>query len=217
MPADAPLTALILAAGEGRRMGGRPKATLDFAGRPALSLVLEAALAGGCDRALVVLGAHAAQVLRVLPPSGDALQVVENDQWILGQTSSLQAGLRALPPAQEGEGVLLFPVDFPLVDAPVVEALVRRWRAIPAPERPARCLPVFVGERGHPIIFNRSVEPALSALPPTETAMAVFGPLKDSTVEVRVDCPFILTDMDTLEEYAELVKHYKERLMVEPG
>lgn len=215
MPTEAPITALILAAGAGTRMGSRAKATLDFDGRAALSLVLDAALEGGCTRALIVLGAHAEQVLRILPPTGDTLQVIQNDRWELGQTSSLQAGLRALPPPEVGEGCLLFPVDYPLVDAPVVEALVHRWRTTPAAQRPSRCLPVFVGERGHPILFNRSIEPALLALDPSHSAREVFGRDAESTLEVRVDCPFILTDMDTDAEYQELLKFYRERLVVD--
>ena len=105
------IAAIVLAAGESSRMG-RPKPLCDFGNRPALELVLDACGRAGLLR-VVVLG-HAAQEIQSKVKFGGA-KVVVNPNYAKGQTSSLQAGLRALPP--NTAAFLLFPADHPLITA----------------------------------------------------------------------------------------------------
>ncbi|WP_255954052.1 nucleotidyltransferase family protein [Streptomyces odontomachi] len=85
---------LLLAAGGGRRLGGRPKALLRHRGRPLVEHATQVLRAGGCARVHVVLGAAAARVRREAVLPGCVL--VDNPAWEEGMGSSLRAGLASL-------------------------------------------------------------------------------------------------------------------------
>jgi CTP:molybdopterin cytidylyltransferase MocA len=198
---------LILAAGASTRMG-RPKAALPFGDTTALGLVLRACAATGLGRALVVAGA-APDDVRAAVPAGEAVQLVDNPRWAAGRTTSIQAGLAALP--ADAHAFLLWPVDVCLPGADVVRALLAA-RA----DEPSRLgwIPSHAGRRGHPALFARAVAPRLLALGPDEPARDVVRALADEgrVCHVPVDDPFVLRDMDTPEEHAAFVREWEVRV-----
>src|SRR5689334_20390152 len=88
------ITGLLLAAGGGRRLGGRPKALLEHRGRPLVEHAVGVLRAAGCDRIHVVLGAAADTVREHAELPGCVL--VDNPDWAQGMGSSLRAGLASL-------------------------------------------------------------------------------------------------------------------------
>ncbi|KRV51510.1 4-diphosphocytidyl-2C-methyl-D-erythritol synthase [Wenjunlia vitaminophila] len=136
---------MVLAAGGGRRLGGRPKALLGFRGRSLVEHAVEALHAGGCARVHVVVGAAAEEVgarARLLECA-----VVPNPDWETGMGSSLRVGLASL----EGTGataVLVSLVDQPGIGAPAVARLLAAHRA--GAELAAAA---YRGRRGHPVLI----------------------------------------------------------------
>jgi CTP:molybdopterin cytidylyltransferase MocA len=182
---------IILAAGASSRMG-RPKALLDFDGRRAIDLVLDAC--AGLETPIVVTGAHPVDV-------GDRATVVVNPEWSRGQMSSLKAGLRALPPG--ATAFLLFPVDCCLVTADDVRAIVAAWKCqtLVVPSRDMR--------RGHPVLVDASLIPPLLALSDTASAREVFHKYRPEYVTSV--SPHVLMDLDTPEDYARALETYRSR------
>ncbi|MET7299852.1 nucleotidyltransferase family protein [Embleya sp. NPDC005575] len=138
---------LLLAAGGGRRLGGRAKARLKHQGRPLVEFGIGELLRGGCDRVVVVLGAEAETVLAEADLAGAV--VVRNDDWASGMGSSLAAGVAALP--TDAEAVVVTLVDMPGVGAPAVARLIA---ASGAPEDLIAA--AYAGKRGHPVLFGRA-------------------------------------------------------------
>lgn len=83
--------AIVLAAGESSRMGA-DKALLQYQGRSFLEAIVKNIHEAGIEKIVAVLGYHAAEIQRAVLLQG--VQVVVNSNYRLGQTSSLQAGLR---------------------------------------------------------------------------------------------------------------------------
>lgn len=191
------ITPIILAAGASTRMG-RPKALLDFNGRSALALVLEAVRE--LDEPVVVLG-HDAESLRPHVTRGRA---VTNAGWARGQTSSLKAGLRAAPGA---EAYLMHPVDTPLIWPSDVRALVESRRSDPKAGRV--WIPSHRMRRGHPVLFDASVVAGLLALDDESPARGVLEAA--GIVHVETESPYVLMDMDTPDDYARLLSEYGRR------
>ncbi|MFI6580190.1 NTP transferase domain-containing protein [Embleya sp. NPDC050493] len=144
---------LLLAAGGGRRLGGRAKARLRHRGRPLVEFGVGELLRGGCDRVVVVLGAEADAVLAEADLGGAV--VVRNDDWASGMGSSLAAGVAALPADAEAFVVTL--VDMPGVGAPAVARLIA---ASGTPEDLIAA--AYAGKRGHPVLFGRAWWPELA-------------------------------------------------------
>src|SRR5688572_14067205 len=112
--------ALILAAGEGRRMGG-PKALLDFRGASFLAAVAQALARPGVERTFAVVGHEAARVRAECGAAG--VTFVENALYAQGMLTSVRAGLRAAEEAGAA-AVLLHPVDHPAVAASTVDRVI---------------------------------------------------------------------------------------------
>ncbi|MET9900994.1 nucleotidyltransferase family protein [Streptomyces sp. NPDC006446] len=137
---------LLLAAGGGRRLGGRPKALLPHRGRPLVEHAVGVLRAGGCTRVHVVLGARADAVRDQASLAGCVL--VDNPEWEEGMGSSLRAGLDSL--ADSGARAALVS----LVDQPGIgrEAVARVLAAYTSPLSLAAA--AYDGERGHPVLFG---------------------------------------------------------------
>jgi nicotine blue oxidoreductase len=144
---EAPLVAgLLLAAGGGRRLGGRPKALLRHRGRPLVEHAVGVLRAAGCARVHVVLGAQAAAV-RDQAELGDCV-LVDNPDWAAGMGSSLRAGLDSL--ADTGARAALVS----LVDQPGIgpEAVARVLDAYG--DEASLVSAAYDGVRGHPVLIG---------------------------------------------------------------
>src|SRR3989442_15423016 len=106
----------------------------------------------------VVLGAHVQANARAIPLEAD--EIVINTEWEKGQLSSVQAGLRSLP--QGTGGMLLCPIDHPLISANLAGELIEKFYATGAPV----VVPVYEGRRGPPGILSPGVYAELVAPPP---------------------------------------------------
>jgi molybdenum cofactor cytidylyltransferase len=160
-----PLAAAILAAGESRRMG-RPKALVPFDGLTFVEHLLAASRHPRVSIVRVVLGANAESVRAELKLERET--IVVNEAWQQGQLSSIQAAIRSLPPDATG-GLLLCPVDHPLVTLRLVSQLIAEFDA----GKNLIVLPTHLGRRGHPVIFHASLYDELLVASPDVGARQV--------------------------------------------
>ncbi|HEX9188839.1 MAG TPA: nucleotidyltransferase family protein [Vicinamibacteria bacterium] len=191
------VVAILLAAGEGRRMGG-PKALLRLGGATLLArgstLFAEAGLP-----VVAVLGAEASRV-RAEAGIPEGVFVVVNERWPEGMLTSVWCGLDAAG-TLGADAVLVHPVDNPLVAPATIGAVVAALEA-----GAAIAVPGHAGRRGHPAGFARSVWSDLRAAPLDGGARAVLRARADLVVPVPAG-PDCLVDLDTP---ADLLRHPEE-------
>jgi molybdenum cofactor cytidylyltransferase len=176
---------ILLAAGQASRFG-RPKQLEAYNGRPFVRNVAEAALSGGLSPVLVVTGAYGEQVEAAL--KGLAVEIVRNERWQAGQSSSIQAGLRSLPP---GIGSTLFLLaDQPQIRPSLIRSLVERHARELAPI----IAPLVNGQRGNPVLFDQDTFPDLLSLQGDSGGRAIFSrhpvdylPWHDESVLIDID------------------------------
>ena len=149
------LAVAILAAGESRRMG-TPKALLYFHGKTFVDHLIGVTRHPRVGVTRIVLGAGAADIQEKLRL--DASWIVLNENWSQGQLSSIQAAIRSLPTGTT-EGLILCPVDQPLISAALVAQLIARFYS----SRKEIVVPTHKGRRGHPAIFRASLYEELLA------------------------------------------------------
>ena len=182
---------LILAAGESRRMG-TPKALLRYKDESFLDTLI-GLFQARCAPVIVVLGASAQDVRAA---TTRAATFVENTHWQSGQTSSMQCGLRAVPP--DCDGVLFTLVDHPSVALATLDALLAgNGRLLRVPR--------YQGKRGHPIWLSRDLVPEFLTLPETGAARDVVRSHVAETEFIDVDDPGIVADIDDPEAYRNLI------------
>lgn len=186
---------IVLAAGESARMG-RPKALLDWHGRPLIEHVLQTARDGGCAKALVVLGRDSGAIL-ANADLGDATVLINPDPS-RGQISSIRLGMENLDFSTDC-GVI-WPVDCPLVQARDVRALIdsyAQWRT----SLMRIFMPTHNGKRGHPMLVDIGFRQPFMELPPGATARKVIDDNHTQVKEVSTNNPGVLVDVDTPEDY----------------
>lgn len=193
------LAGIILAAGASSRMG-RPKALLPCVdGRSFLASLAATLTAAGVDPIVVVVAApHAAAVA----PAAEALglEVVVNPVPERGQLSSLVLGLDALDD-RGVEGVMVTPVDQPLVSPDTVRRLAGAWRA----SSPLVVRPEHDGRHGHPVVFDARLFPELRGADPGAGARATIARHEADVLDVPVSDPGAFEDIDTPGDYRRLV------------
>jgi len=173
------LAAAILAAGESRRMG-EPKALLPYRGTTFLGHLIEVTRHPRVGITRIVLGAGAEAIQAKLQI--DPATIVINSEWSKGQLSSIQAAIRSLP-AGITEGLILCPVDHPLVSAALVAELITRFDAA----KNSIALPTYHGRRGHPVIFPSSMYEELLKASPGVGARQVVWAHADAVVPVPTE------------------------------
>ena len=173
------LAAVILSAGASSRMG-RPKALLPYREGTFLEHLIEVTRDPRIGVTRVVLGAGA-EVIRAIAKL-DPSVVVLNAEWEQGQLSSICAGLRSLE-GIDTDGMVLFPVDHPLVTARLVSELVERFYE----HKKSIALPTYNGRRGHPVIFSKELFGELLAAPEDKGARAVVWAHSGEVLEVPTD------------------------------
>lgn len=191
---------IVLAAGDSTRMG-RPKALLDWRGRPMIEHVLDVAKQGGCSQALVVLGRDE-PAIRQHAQLGGATVLVNTDPD-QGQISSIKLGMLNLDFSTDC--CLIWPVDCPLVQAADIRALIdayAKWRA----SLMRIFMPVHQGKRGHPMLVDIGFRQPFIDLAPGLSARAVVEANATQVKEVPTDNPGVLVDVDTPEEYEAAVR-----------
>ncbi|MEX2263192.1 MAG: nucleotidyltransferase family protein [Bryobacteraceae bacterium] len=184
---------LILAAGESRRMGS-PKALLEYRGETFLDNLI-GSLSGFCSPVIVVLG-HEAGTIRAGISRGREVRITVNGDYALGQFSSMQCGMRAVPP--KCAGVLFTLVDHPRVAASTLTALV-------AEPLPLLAIPRYEGRRGHPVFFSRELIPQFLDLPPGSDARVLIRRYAERTRYLDVADAGVVADVDDPEAYRRLI------------
>jgi len=149
--------AVLLAAGRGERMGGRPKALLELGGVPLVLRQLIALSGAGVDELVIVLGHHAAIIIPVI--ESFPVTLVHNPRPDDGQVSSQRLGLAALNPAVDA--VLVALADQPLIDANDITAVIGAFKK--RPEGTSVVVPRVAGDPGNPVIFSAEVREQILA------------------------------------------------------
>ena len=185
------ISGLILAAGESRRMGS-PKALLRYRGRTFLDTLISL-FAVRCSPVIVVLGANAEEIRGAV--AGDAVFVF-NPDYLSGQTSSMQCGLRAIP--ADAEGVLFTLADHPAVAASTIDRLL-------AEPRPLIRVPRFEERRGHPVWFSRPLLAEFLALPMDGAARDVVYSHAAETEYLDLNDAGVVADIDDPAAYRALI------------
>jgi len=187
------IAAVVLTGGKSERMG-RPKALLRFQGRTFLEHVLAAIRDAGIEQTAVVVGHHRKEIHEAFP----ALSLVYNPDYNDGMSTSVKAGLKALPRGVAGAGIFL--VDHPQIDAATIALLAGELC------RGHVILPAYGERRGHPVFFAADLFDEILALGPGEGLNQVVRRDPQRVIVVPVANPGVLLDIDTPEQFENLLR-----------
>lgn len=195
------ISAVLLAAGTSSRMKGRSKSKLLLPYR-GLPLAVHAArtAAAVADELIVVLGRDAEEIRKALYPYAN--RFVLNEAYEEGQGTSVACGTRAL--ASKSKAAFFLMGDQPRITTTCLRELIARS----AEDRIV--VPVFAGRRASPCLFGRDFYAELGALTGGRGGRAVMEGHPGAVLEVSLEDPAEMTDVDTEEDYLALCRDQME-------
>jgi molybdenum cofactor cytidylyltransferase len=191
------ISGIVLAGGESKRMN-TPKALLTMKAETFAESIVNKMKRSGVGPVRVVAGLHYNEIKSMLEERLQA-DIVWNENHGGGQISSLKVGLKSIPLGTIG--VLVWPVDLPLVMEQTAFRLIRAFLN----DGKALTIPAHNSRHGHPVMYGKSAMEALLSLPEGQSARDIFPKFQKDTLVVEVNDPGILIDIDSPEDYANYV------------
>jgi molybdenum cofactor cytidylyltransferase len=188
------ISALLLAAGKGERMG-EVKQLLSLGEKRMIEAALDNLHGSRCDEIIVVLG-FAVDEVRPLVEGKERVAIVMNPRFEEGMSTSIQQGLRAINP--RATGILIALADQPFIPPEVINALIEGFEA----RAQGIVLPAYEGKRGHPVTLDRkNSERELLALQGDVGGKEIVSKHPEDVLEVEVASQGVLMDIDAPEDY----------------
>jgi molybdenum cofactor cytidylyltransferase len=189
--------AIILAAGESRRMG-RPKQLLPFGDKTMLECVIEAFQTPQVDEIRVVLGYQADEIAARIAHT--SCKIVVNDRYQRGMFTSMQAGLRDLP--KKTKIVMLAICDQPRLKRETVETLIEEFEK----KHHKILIPSYNGRQGHPPLLRAEYAQGILAMDESLTLKHFYAEHADDIQRLVVEDEGVLIDIDDHETYERELK-----------
>ena len=187
------ISAIILAAGQSKRMG-QPKMLLPWGNLTVIEKVVGTFMRAGVEDIWVVTGGAHDQVELAL--AGYLVRKIHNRDFAIGEMlSSLQCGLNHMP--EPTQAALIGLGDQPQVQEGSIRSVCEAYR-----ESKSRLIvPSFQMKRGHPWLVARPLWQEIVGLKPSQTPRDFLNSHTDEIHYVNLDTSTILADLDTPEDY----------------
>jgi molybdenum cofactor cytidylyltransferase len=195
IPHPSHVAAILLAAGQSRRMGAF-KPLLPFGRETVVEACVSYLMEGGAQTVIVVIGHRHEEMRQRL--SHLPVRLALNPETGSEMGASIRCGARELP--AESKAVLIALVDQPAVPSGVPQTLIDAWKQTGA----RLVVPEYAGRGGHPVLLDATLRAELMNLDPERGLRAVFDAHRAETLRVPVQSPYVAGDMDTWDDYRAL-------------
>lgn len=188
------LSAIVLAAGQSRRMAPQNKLLLPFRGKPIIQFILDEILPLNFTEILVVIGFEENKIRQILHDY--PVRFIFNSDYEKGMSTSIKAGLSQARP--NVDGFMIFLGDMPRIDRKVLKNQIKCFYKDP---NHSIVVPVVRNRRGNPVIFARKYRNELLGLTGDSGARSVIEKFPERVTEVEIQNERLLMDIDTWQDY----------------
>jgi len=189
--------AIILAAGKSERMGTN-KLLLPFHGKPMITSVIDHVQQSAVDHICIVLGAFRDDMLAVI--SDLPVNHCYNADYEQGMFTSVQCGFRNMP--LSADAAIVFLGDQPMIPAEVTQKIIRAYEQ----STKGILIPVYRSKRGHPVLIDKKYTAIIDELFAADGLHTLMEKYKEDILEVDVQAPGVLRDIDTEQDYKNEIK-----------
>lgn len=191
------ITAIVLAAGESKRMGAENKLLLPFGKKTLIEQTVDNILGSKAHEVIVVLGHQTKRVKDVLQDR--KVKFVENPNYQKGMSTSIQTGLQAV--SSEMNGIMVCLSDLPQIDSQEFDMMIDVFDEGRNQNEKLIVVPTYENKRGNPVIFSSYYHSQILEYKELNGCKGVINQNPDQVVKVKMNTSHVLQDIDTREEY----------------
>lgn len=190
------ISAVLLAAGESRRMG-KFKQLLEFGGKTFVECCVDNLLASRAGEVIVVTGHREAEVRGAI---GDRhVRFVNNPDYHDGMSSSIKRGVGSI--SKSARACLIALADQPQIGADVINRVIEAY----VKDEPLIVVPTYEGKNGHPIVVDLKLRDEILAIGPAQGLKQVVHAHSSEVIRVEVSTDAVLLDFDYPEDYRRIL------------
>ena len=189
------ISAILLAAGQSKRMDGENKLTKEIKGIPLIKLSVKNILASSVDELIIVLG-YQKEIIEKLIDKNEKIKFVFNKDFESGMATSIKAGLNHL--SKKTEAFFICLGDMPMVSHDIYDQLVK------SKNNKEVIVPTYKGQQGNPVLFNKSMKEKVIDISGDIGAKKILKLNKDKILNLEIDDQSIVKGFNTQGDFSSL-------------
>ena len=186
------ISAILLAAGQSRRMNGENKLTKEIQGIPLIKLSVKNILASSINELIIVLG-HQKEIIEKLINKNEKIKFVFNKNFESGMASSIKAGLNNL--SEKTESFFICLGDMPRINRDIYNLLIK------SKNNKDIVVPTYNGQQGNPVLFSKSMKEKVMAIEGDVGAKKILGSHKDKILNLEINNESITKDFNIRDDF----------------
>ena len=186
------ISAILLAAGQSKRMNGENKLAKEIQGIPLIKLSVKNILASAVDELIIVLG-HQKKIIEKLIDKNEKIKFIFNKDFESGMASSIKTGLDNL--SEKSEAFFICLGDMPMVSHDIYNQLIK------SKDNKEIIVPTYKGQQGNPVLFNKSMKEKILDITGDSGAKKIFELNKDKILNLEINDQSITKGFDTQDNF----------------
>ena len=189
------ISAILLAAGQSKRMNGENKLTKEIQGIPLIKHSVKNILAASIDELIIVLG-YQKEIIEKLIDKNEKIKFFFNKDFESGMASSIKAGLNHL--SKNTEYFFICLGDMPMVNSDIYNRLIK------SRNQKDIIVPTYKGKQGNPVLFNKSMKEKIINISGDVGAKKILELNKDKILNLKINDQSITKSFNTQEDFSSL-------------
>ena len=189
------ISAILLAAGQSKRMNGENKLTKEIQGISVIKLSVKNILASSINELIIVLG-HQKEIIQNLIDNNEKIKFVSNKNFESGMASSIKTGLNNL--SEKTEAFFICLGDMPMVNHDIYNQLIK------SKDNKEIIVPTYKGQQGNPVLFDKSMKEKILNITGDVGAKKILELNKDKILNLQIDDQGITKGFDTQDNFNSL-------------
>jgi len=189
------ISAILLAAGQSKRMSGKNKLTKEIQGIPLIKLSVKNILASSINELIIVLG-HQKEIIEKLIDKNKKIKFVFNKNFESGMASSIKTGLNHL--SEKTEAFFICLADMPMVNHDIYNQLIK------SKDNKEIIVPTYKGQQGNPVLFDKSMKEKVLDIKGDVGAKKILELNKDKILNLEINDQSITKGFDTKDNFNSL-------------
>ena len=186
------ISAILLAAGQSKRMDGENKLTKEIQGIPLIKHSIKNILASSVDELIVVLG-YQNEIIEKLIDKNEKIKFVFNKDFESGMASSIKVGLSHL--SNNTKAFFICLGDMPMVNHDIYNQLIK------FKDNKEIIVPTYKGQQGNPVLFNKSMKEKIMGITGDVGAKKILELNKDKILNIETNDQSVVKDFNTKDNF----------------